>query len=103
MEHTDRELLEKTFEFARENNRMLHAQRRAAFIGGIIRLIVWLGLLVILPYYLYTLYIQPYLPALQNAYATAKGASDTAQSIQLPAIPPSLIDLFNQLKAKAGK
>jgi hypothetical protein len=54
------ELLERTYRISRENNKMLHSMRRSAFLGGIIKLIVWAALLGI-PIWLYVQYINPVL------------------------------------------
>ncbi len=107
MEQTDRELLERTFELARENNHMLHAQRRAAFVGGIIKFVVWFLLLIVIPYYFYVIYMKPYLGEIMNAYQNVQGAADKAQALQgsfkLPSdLPPGLVDFFKNLQEQAS-
>jgi hypothetical protein len=61
------ELLKKTYSLASENNRMLHANRRNAFIGSIIKIGIYAAI-VILPLW----YMLPYLQATMNALNAAQ-------------------------------
>lgn len=67
----DEQKLSEMYELTKENNHMLKAMRRDAFIGGIVKFIVWVALFIILPYIAW-LFIQPYL----------QGALDTYQNVQ---------------------
>jgi len=68
------------YEFTKENNHMLKAMRRDAFIGGIIKFIVWVVLFIVLPYIAW-LFIQPYLQGVldtyQNVQKTTSAVSNT--------------------------
>ena len=60
------ELVERTFRMTRENNQMLHSMRRNAFLGGILKLIIWVVLLGF-PIWLYIQYVNPVLTNLVSA------------------------------------
>lgn len=62
------------YEMVKENNKMLKAMRRDAFIGGIIQFVWWIIILVVLPYISW-LFIQPYLEGIMGAYQSAQGQS----------------------------
>jgi hypothetical protein len=59
------ELLERTYRISRENNQMLHSMQRSAFIGGLIKLIIWIALLGI-PIWLYMQYVNPVLSSVTS-------------------------------------
>lgn len=69
--------LEEIYKLTKENNRMLHAMRRDAFVGGIFKFVFWIVLFVVLPYIAYTLYLQPYITTLQGAYENLNEKADT--------------------------
>ena len=81
----DEDKLEKLYDMVRENNSMLKSQRRAAFVGSIVKVVWWVAILIVFPY-LTWLYIQPYLNTLTDQYTTAqqKGAQlqNQAQDLQ---------------------
>ena len=62
------------FDMVKENNRMLKAMRRDAFIGGVIQFVWWIIIIVVLPYISW-LFIQPYLEGVLSAYSQAQGQS----------------------------
>jgi septal ring factor EnvC (AmiA/AmiB activator) len=68
------ELLKKTYALASETNRILHAQRRNAFIGSIVKMAIYMAM-IILPFY----YLMPYL---KTAMDTANSASQKIQEVQ---------------------
>ena len=68
--------LEDVYLLAKENNRMLHAMRRDAFVKGVLGFIWWVVILIVLPYFTW-LYLQPYLNQLMDAYNQAQGTSDS--------------------------
>ncbi len=63
----DEKKLEEMYHMVRENNAMLKSARRSAFIGGIVKAIWWVVILIILPY-LTWLYIEPYLNTALSQY-----------------------------------
>lgn len=75
MEPGEKDLLDKTFRLARENNRILKTMRRNAFVGGIIRLIIWVLLLGI-PLLLYIQYIHPVLSNMVETLDQVQGAGN---------------------------
>ncbi|TAK58677.1 hypothetical protein EPO14_02500 [Patescibacteria group bacterium] len=76
----DEQKLTEMYEFTKENNHMLKAMRRDAFIGGIVKFVVWVVLFIVLPYIAW-LFIQPYLQGVldtyQNVQKTTSAVSNT--------------------------
>lgn len=71
MQPEEREMLKKTLELSRENNKMLQSIKRSMFVGRIFRVAYWvivIGAAVGLYYY-----IEPYLDGAIGAYGSIKG------------------------------
>jgi hypothetical protein len=79
MDERQEKLLRKTAELTKENNRMLHAMRRNAFIGGVFKFL-WLAILIGVPVYIYFNFFQPVLEDIGEAY---RGVQSGAQDVQL--------------------
>ena len=93
----DEQRLEEMYRLVKENNRMLHAARRNAFVGGIIKMIVWAAF-VLIPIWFSLKYIAPALqPALQ-AVQQMQTAGGQAQ-VQLTGAQDALKKLQEQLGA----
>lgn len=77
----DEKKLEEMYRLVHENNAMLKSARRSAFIGGIVKAVWWVVVLIILPYFTW-LYIQPYLDTAVRQYDAlqARGGAVTAQA-----------------------
>ncbi len=60
------------YAMVKENNRMLKAMRRDAFVGGVLHFVWMVVILVVLPY-LTWLWLQPYLEPILKAYEQAQG------------------------------
>lgn len=93
--------LEEVYKLARENNKMLHAIRRDAFVGGILKFVWWIALFIVIPYVLYVLYLQPYLETIQAAYQNLNDnvstISNTAKDVEnLKSQFPNFSDFFKQ-------
>ncbi len=76
-EHNPLPTQDEIYKLVKDNNRMLKAMRRDAFVGGIFKFIWWGLILVVLPYFTW-LYIQPYL---QGALNTYQGVQQKADSV----------------------
>lgn len=89
----DEKKLEEMYHATMENNRMLKSMRRSAFVGGIVKAIWWVAILIVLPY-LAWIYIQPYLENVLNQY----------QQIQTKtgAVTTQATDLQKQLNSLQG-
>jgi len=59
---------DEIYKLVKENNQMLKKMRRDAFVGGIFKFVWWIAILFVIPYVLYTIYLQPYLAGIQSAY-----------------------------------
>ena len=68
------------YRLARDNNRMLHAMRRNAFIGTIIKFLLYAGLFIALPLWLYVTYLAPIAENALGVLEQVQGVSDGAQS-----------------------
>jgi len=90
------ELLERTHRIVKENNRMLHAMRRNAFIGGVIKVIVWVALLGV-PIWFYIQFVHP---VFSSAVDTINQVQDTGA--QVGAQFGELGDLLDKLKNIPG-
>ncbi len=80
MNPDDKELLEKTFELAQENNQMLHSMRRSMRFGTFLRAIYWILILagVVGSY----IYVQPLIGSLLQSYQQAMGGfEDVKKSV----------------------
>lgn len=75
----DADKLDDILRLTRENNRMLHAMRRNAFIGGIVRFLVWIALIVI-PLWLYMQYVAPVMQSTMAAMQQIQGSGAAAQA-----------------------
>lgn len=71
--------LDEILRLTKENNKMLHAQRRSAFLGGIFRVVMWIAF-VIIPLYLYMQYVAPMMQSLLQTYQQIQGTSASAQA-----------------------
>ncbi len=78
MDPESKRLLQETLELSRENNRMLRAMRRAAFWGGVFR-VIWWAVIIGVPVVLYYYVFQPYIAELQSTYQSVKGGAEQLQ------------------------
>ncbi len=71
----DENKLDELLALTKDNNRMLRAMRRDAFVGGILKIIWWIAVVVVLPYLIYMWYLAPYLEQMITAYQQVEGQS----------------------------
>lgn len=72
----DEQKMNELYELAKENNHMLRTMRRNAMIGGIVKFIFWIIMLVVLPYVTW-LYIQPYVEGALHTYQSVQGKANS--------------------------
>lgn len=75
-------LLRQNLELAQENNRLLHAMRRAAFWGGVFKYLWWIFFVIILPLAIYYYFLQPYVDQALETYKNVQGAANQAKGYQ---------------------
>ena len=75
-QNTQQEILR----LAKENNKMLHAMRRNAFIGGLIKILLYVLFLVVVPYWVYTTYLAPVLESTMEAVNQIQGTGAQVQT-----------------------
>lgn len=78
MEPNHDQLLKETYQLARDNNRMLHAMRRNAFLGGILKLAIY-AVLIGVPLYFFATYVMPILNTTVNTMNQMQGQLKSAQ------------------------
>ena len=59
---------------------MLHAMRRNAFIGGVIKFLLYVGLLVALPLWLYSTYLAPIVESTMEAVEQMQNTGEQTKS-----------------------
>ena len=96
MESNQNDLLRETYELAKENNRMLHKMRRNAFWGGVLKVLIWTGFIVV-PIWLYSVYLAPVVQDVQQTLNQVQGAGAKAQG-QLN----GLGDILKQFESRFG-
>jgi uncharacterized protein YpmB len=89
----DDKKLEEMYAATMENNRMLKGMRRSAFVGGIVKFVWWIVILIVLPYFTW-LYIQPYLENVMSQYQNIQGQAGN--------VTTQAADLQKQLDALKG-
>ena len=79
MDAEDRDLLERTFKLARDNNRMLQSMSRAALFNGLFRVLAWM---VVLggSAWLYFHYVGPAISGTSSTINQVQGVSDDANA-----------------------
>ena len=71
--------LNEIFRLTKENNKMLHAMRRNAWLGGIFKLLIWVAFILI-PVWLYIQYLAPIMEQMLKTYQQVQGTSAAAQA-----------------------
>lgn len=72
--------LQEILRLTRENNKMLRAMRRNAFIGGLLKFIFYVLVFIVLPAWLYMTYLAPEMQQMTNTLNQLQGASSHAQT-----------------------
>lgn len=75
----DGDKLDEILRLTKENNRMLHAQRRNAFLGSIFKIVMWIAF-VIIPLWLYMQYVAPMMQGVLQTYQQIQGTNAKAQA-----------------------
>lgn len=73
-------MLRETYRLSLENNKLLHKMRRSAFWGGIIKLVLYVGLLVVVPFWLYMTYLAPVVDQMLNTVEQIQGTGARASA-----------------------
>ncbi|OGG71201.1 hypothetical protein A3F27_02835 [Candidatus Kaiserbacteria bacterium RIFCSPHIGHO2_12_FULL_53_13] len=87
---------EEILRLAKDNNRMLHSMRRNAFLGGIIKFIFYILILVVAPIWLYSTYLAPMVQSVQQTIDQVQGTGAKAQG-QLSDFTQMLSELQSKL------
>ena len=76
---------------------MLHSMRRRAFWGGMLKVLIWAGLIV-LPIWFYSAYLAPVVQSLQQTINQVQGTGAKAQ-VQLDSFQDMLKRFSSQFKS----
>ena len=71
--------IDELMRLTKENNKMLHAMRRSAWLGGIFKLLMWAAF-IILPFWLYMQYLAPVMQQMLKTYEQVQGTSAAAHA-----------------------
>ena len=74
----DQEKLDEIYKLTRDNNKMLHSMRRNAFLGGILKLLIYAAFIVI-PLWFYYTYLGPQVQKILAAADAVQGTGAQAQ------------------------
>ncbi|MBI2610996.1 hypothetical protein HYW60_03630 [Candidatus Kaiserbacteria bacterium] len=74
------ETLTELVRMTHENNRMLHAMRRNALWGGVIKFVLYVLVLVVAPLWLYATYLAPIMEQMAATYEQVQGTGAKAQA-----------------------
>jgi predicted PurR-regulated permease PerM len=75
--------LQEILRLTRENNKMLHAMRRSAFIGGIFKFIFYIVIFIIIPAWLYVMYLAPVMQQMLSTMNQIQSTGNQAQTQML--------------------
>ena len=78
MESNQNDLLRETYQLSKENNKMLHGMRRRSFLGGLLKLIFWIALIVA-PIWFYQTYLSPVVGSMLKSMNQVGDAGANAQ------------------------
>ena len=97
------ELLKETYQLVRDNNRMLHAMRRNAFLGGLFKLALY-AVMIGVPLWFFVTYLMPILNTTVNTMNQVQGQLETVKDAgaQFNAQFDGLNDMLKQLKEIPG-
>lgn len=84
MEDDVAELVRQNIKLTKENNRLLHSMRRAAWWSTFFR-ILWMAILIGVPIALYYYFLQPYYKGLSEGYQQFQ-----SQGLEIPGFGPLL-------------
>ncbi len=73
-------MLQEMYRLTKENNKILHKMRRNAFWGGIIKFLVYAILFVVVPWWLYAVYLAPVLESTMQTMSQIQGTGVQAQA-----------------------
>lgn len=97
----DREdLLQETYKIARDNNRMLHAMRRNAFLGGVLKIVIY-SAFVIIPLWFFAKYVSPILNSAVSTLNQVQGGIDSTTNAGAQ-VGAQFSGLLDQLKNIPG-
>ena len=72
--------LQEIYRLTKENNQMLHAMRRNAFLGGLFKFVFYAIILIVLPLWLYMTYLAPIMQQMLDTMNKIQSAGNQAQT-----------------------
>lgn len=92
---SDQQVLQETYRLAKENNKMLHAMRRSAFWGGVLKLIIY-AVLLLAPLWFYMQYLSPIVSQALKTMQQVQGTGTQAQ-VQISNLQNMIKDLQSKI------
>ena len=93
--------LEEILRLTKENNQMLHSMRRSAFLGGVLKVVVYLAFLIV-PYWLYLQDLAPQISQILDTMQKVQGTGASAQ-VQMAEWQKTLEDLRSKIPGLTPK
>ena len=75
----NRDMLNDLYKMTKENNQMLHAMRRHAFVGGVLKLIIWV-ILFLAPIWFYMTYLNADVQKILVTFGQLQTSGQNAQA-----------------------
>jgi hypothetical protein len=98
MDDLDRTQVEQLLKLTKENNKILRSMRRNAWLGGIFKLVFWVLVFVVLPFWVYTTYLAPVMASMMGMMQQLQQVQGTGAQMQ--AQFGDLTEALNGLKAQ---
>lgn len=70
--------VDEIYALVRENNSMLRSMRMNARVGGLLKLVFWVVLLVVIPYFIWQ-HFQPYVDQASQTYQSVQTQAQSAE------------------------
>lgn len=80
MDMNNDQMMREILRLTEDNNRLLRSARRNALIGGIIKFLVYAGLIIVLPAWLYLTYLAPVMESAMQTMQQIQGTGAQAQA-----------------------
>ena len=91
----DRQMLEEAYRLPKDNKRMLHAMRRNAFWGGLLKFVIYAAL-ILAPLWFYMQYLAPAMNQALETMQQVQGTGAEAQA-QLSGLQDALRELQSKI------
>jgi hypothetical protein len=100
----ERKMLQETYALVRDSNKMLHASRRNAFLGGMLKIAMYAAFIIIPGYYFMTSVLPSINKALEKVNSVNQSMNQVGQSgVDLQNKVQPFVDKMNDFKKMIGQ